>query len=169
MVPPLRYREDVERLWEAVQDGLITTIGTDNTTLTRAEKQAEESIWKAVPGYPVLATHLPVLIEEGYHKQKISLPKLVGTVTENPARLFGLYPKKGALLPGSDADLVVLDLDQERVVRAEDLPSRSDFSLYEGQALRGWPTTVIKSGRVVYENGKIVTPLRGLGRRLYPD
>ena len=166
MVPPLRQREDVERLWEAVQDGLITTIGTDNTTLTRAEKRADESIWKAVPGYPVLATHLPVLIEEGHHKRKIPLPKLIGLVTENVARLFDIYPRKGTLLPGSDADLVILDLELERIVRAQDLPSRSDFSPYEGQSLRGWPTTVIKSGRVVYDEGKIETSLRGIGSPL---
>lgn len=166
MVPPLRRREDIDRLWRAVREGLIDTIGTDNTTLTAAEKRADESIWKAVPGYAVLATHLPVLIEEGYHKRGIPLPQLIGLVTENPAKLFGLYPKKGALLPGSDADLVILDLDLMRVVHASSLPSRSDFSLYEGKSLRGWPTTVIKSGHIVYENGQIDMSLRGVGRSL---
>jgi len=166
MVPPLRHREDIDKLWAAVRDGTIDTIGTDNTTLTVAEKQTDESIWKAVPGYAVLATHLPVLIEEGYHKRGIPLPQLIGLVTENPAKLFGLYPEKGTLFPGSDADLVILDLDLDQVVHATSLPSRSDFSIYEGRSLRGWPTTVIKSGHIVYENGRIDLSLSGLGRPL---
>ncbi len=161
MVPPIRRQEDCNRLWEGLLREDIRTIGTDNTTLTRAQKRSDESIWNAVPGYPVLGTHLPVLLEEGYHRRGIDLPTLVGWVTENPARTFGLYPRKGSLLPGSDADLVVVDLQCERTVRAEQLASRSDFSLYEGRRVRGWPSTVIKRGRIVVDNGDL-QPVRNM-------
>jgi len=155
MVPPIRRQDDCDRLWLGLRQGEIQTIGTDNTTLTRAEKRAGESIWNAVPGYPVLGTHLPVLLEEGYHRRGIDLPTLVGWMTENPARMFGLYPQKGSLLPGSDADLVLVDLDAPRAVRVDQLSSRSDFSLYEGETLRGWPSCVIKGGRVAYDDGAL--------------
>jgi len=155
MVPPIRHQADCDRLWEGLLRQDIRTIGTDNTTLTRAEKRSDESIWNAVPGYPVLGTHLPVLLEEGYHRRGIDLPTLVGWVTENPARTFGLYPQKGSLLPGSDADLVVIDLQRERTVRSAELASRADFSLYEGKAVRGWPSLVIKQGRVAVDRGEL--------------
>jgi len=153
MVPPIRHATDCDALWRGLLAGELQTIGTDNTTLTRAEKRADGSVWNALPGYPVLGTHLPVMIEEGYHRRGIELPKLIGWMTENPARIFGLYPQKGTLLPGSDADLVVLDLHYERAVDARKLGSRSDFSLYEGQRLRGWPTLVVKGGRIVFRDG----------------
>ena len=155
MIPPIRRKNDGDRLWEGLLGGQIRTIGTDNTTLTRAEKGDEDSVWNAMPGYPVLGTHLPVLIEEGHHRRGIDLPTLVGWITENPAKTFGLYPRKGALLPGSDADLVLVDLNRERVVRANDLASRSDFSLYEGKTLRGWPRFVIKDGRIAFRDGRL--------------
>ncbi len=154
MVPPIRRGSDCDRLWEGLRNGDIQTIGTDNTTLTRAEKRADASVWNAVPGYPVLGTHLPVLIEEGYHRRGIDLPTLVGWMTENPARTFGLYPRKGTVLPGSEADLVIVDLHRKHIVRADQLASRSDFSLYEGRGLRGWPSCVIKAGRIAFLEGR---------------
>jgi len=155
MVPPIRRQSDCDRLWQGLLGNQIQTIGTDNTTLTRADKHADGSIWNATPGYPVLGTHLPVMIEEGYHCRGIDLPTLVGWMTENPARTFGLYPQKGSLLPGSDADLVLVDLNEARVIRADQLASRADFSLYEGLPVRGWPSCVIKTGRVVFRDGQL--------------
>jgi len=166
MVPPLRQPEDQSALWSAIEAGVIDTIGTDNTTLTRAEKGVDQSVWKAMPGYPVLGTHLPALIEEGVHQRNLPLAKLVPLLTEAPARIFGLYPRKGALLPGSDADVVVLDLDHPRRVRAEDLGSRSDFSLYDGRSLRGWPRLVIKGGRVVVRDAVLDPAAKGTGKLL---
>jgi len=166
MIPPLRQPADQSSLWDAIEDGLIDSVGTDNTTLTRAEKRDDQSVWKALPGYPALGTHVPALIEEGVHRRGRPLSELVPLLTEAPARLFGLYPRKGALLPGSDADVVVLDLDHARTVHAADLGSRSDFSLHEGRSLRGWPRLVIKGGHVVLREGRLDPAARGAGMLL---
>ena len=76
-------------------------------------------------------------------------------MTKNPAKIFGIYPQKGSLLPGSDADLVVLDLNKRKIVNIDNLSSRSDFSIYEGKELAGWPIYTIKEGKIVVENGKL--------------
>ena len=86
----------------------------------------------------------------------VPLEILIERATRSPARVYGIYPQKGTIAVGSDADLVVVDLDQERVVRAEDLQGMSDFSPFEGKRLRGWPVATIKAGKIVARDGKIV-------------
>jgi dihydroorotase-like cyclic amidohydrolase len=81
--------------------------------------------------------------------------------TRKPAQIYGLYPRKGTIAPGSDADLVVVDLDHEKVVRPAELRGMSDFSPFEGKVLRGWPVATIKSGRIVARNGEIIAPPSG--------
>lgn len=155
MLPPFRGQESVDALWDAIKAGLIDTIGTDNVTLTLEQKQPQ-SMQGAFPGYPALATHLPSVIDEGVHRRGIPLEKLVPLMTMNPAKIFGIYPRKGTLLPGSDADLVLLDVNQQKAVDPQALCSRSDFSLYQGKSLRGWPRATIKGGSIVMWNGRIV-------------
>lgn len=162
MEPPFRDISDIEELWKAVDDGVIDTIGTDNVTLTKQEKNHGNDIWNTLPGYPALATHLPVLLNEGVVKRGISIEKVIKSVTKKPAKLFGVYPQKGTLLPGSDADIVVVDLKLAKEVDINYLSSRSDFSLYEGHTLQGWPVATIKSGEVVFKDGKhIETSVKG--------
>lgn len=156
MEPPFREAEDVEELWQALEDGVIDTVGTDNVTQTKVQKNGDGSVWDAMPGYPALGTHLPVLLTEGVVKRGIPIEKLVTHLTKGPAETFGVYPQKGTLLPGSDADLVVVDLSGEKSVCPQQLLSRSDFSLYEGRTLRGWPLFTVKGGQVVVENGQYV-------------
>ncbi|MGB9840876.1 dihydroorotase [Thermovenabulum sp.] len=157
MIPPLRGNEHVEALWQGIKDGIIDTIGTDNVTLTLKEKKVSEGIWMAMPGYPALTTHLPSILHEGVNKGKLSLEKLTELMCKNPARILGLYPKKGTILPGSDADLVIVDLNKKMKVEHSFLGSRSDFSIYEGKELIGWPIATIKSGKVIVNNMKIIT------------
>lgn len=167
MSPPLREPEDVESLWRAVGDGTIDSVGTDNTSFTRAGKRLDDGIYDAVPGGPALATHLPTLLEQGFHRRGISLKTIAEIACAGPAKIFGLYPRKGTIAVGSDADLVVVDIERERVVRASELHSFSDFSLLENRSIRGWPVAVIKGGRVaVYENEILVSSGTGhyLGR-----
>ena len=156
MEPPFRDAEDVEELWQAVEEGTIECIGTDNTTQTLAEKNDSGSIWEAVPGYPALATHLPVVLNEGVIKRGLSIEKVIGKMTKKPAELFGVYPQKGTLMPGSDGDVVIVDLNLEKQVKSENLLSRSDFSIYEGRYLKGWPVMTIKGGKIVAENGSYI-------------
>lgn len=158
--PPLRTDEDRAALWEGLADGGIQVVGSDH--VPRRATHKEGGIWKASAGFPGLATLLPVLISEGFHGRGLPLARIAELTSENPARIYGLYPKKGAIQVGSDADLTLVDLDLEREVRAGDLGSDCDFSLYEGWKLKGWPVTTILGGDVIYENGELKgTPGQG--------
>ena len=165
MLPPIKDDSDREALWEAVKDGTINTIGTDNVSLSREVKGADKGMLDAMPGYPVLQTHLPVLLTEGVNKRGVALETIVELTSRNPAEIFGVYPQKGTIAVGSDADLVVVDLDNEEVVSTENIYSFADFSLYEGRTLKGWPVMTIKDGVVAVEDGKISFGSAASGRR----
>ncbi len=155
MVPPVRTKDHHDALWQGVLEGSINTIGTDNTSRARATKKPEAGLHGARPGLPALGTHLPALLHYG-RLRGVPLELLVDRATRAPARIYGIYPKKGTITVGSDADLAIVDLDLERVVRAEDLQGMSDFSPFEGKKLRGWPIATIKAGKIVARDGKIV-------------
>ena len=172
-VPPVRSPEHQTALWEGILEGSINTVGTDNTSRTRASKQPEAGLHGARPGLPVLGTHLPALLHFGMQRG-IPLEVLIDCATRAPAKVFGLYPRKGTIAVGSDADLVVVDLSLERTVRAENLRGMSDFSPFEGKKLKGWPVATIKSGRIVARDGEIVGEPNGrylprLGTNSMPD
>jgi dihydropyrimidinase len=150
--PPLRTPEDMEALWEGIRDGTIDTIGSDHVPRRKEHKSGE--IWNASPGLPGTGTLLPVLLSEGVNKRGIPLGRVVEITSARPAKIFGLYPQKGALSIGSDADLVVIDLGKEQEVNARDLASFSDYSLYDSWKLKGWPVLTMVRGRTVMEAGK---------------
>ena len=156
MLPVIKEESDREALWDAVKDGTINSIGTDNVSLTKEIKGAEKGMLGAMAGYPVLQTHLTVLLHEGVNKRGVALERLVEVTSRNPAQIFGVYPKKGTIAVGTDADMVVVDLEKEDVVRASNMYSFGDFSLYEGQTMKGWPVATIKNGQVAVENNKIL-------------
>lgn len=160
MVPPVRTPDHRTALWDAVRDGTLDTVGTDNTSRRRASKQPEAGLHGARPGHPSLGTHLPVLLHHG-RLHDIPLERLVDLATRKPAQTYGLYPRKGTIAPGSDADLVVVDLDLEKVVRPSELHGMSDFSPFEGKLLRGWPVATVKAGTIVARDGAIVAPPSG--------
>jgi dihydroorotase-like cyclic amidohydrolase len=160
MVPPVRTPEHQTALWEGVMEGSINTIGTDNTSRARATKRPEAGLHGSRPGLPALGTHLPALLHYG-RLRGIALERLIDCATRAPAQVYGIYPQKGTIAVGSDADLVVVDLELEKVVRAEDLQGMSDFSPFEGKRLRGWPVATIKGGRIAARDGKIVGPPAG--------
>lgn len=161
--PPFRAQEDVDALWQGLADGTIDVVGADHVARKRATK--EKNIWQASQGFPGSATVLPVLLSEGYHKGRLSLQRIAQLLGSNPARIFGLDKRKGALFVGADADLTLVDLDKTRVVRAAELGSYADYSLYDGWSLKGWPVVTIVRGVVVMRDGKIVGPA-GHGRFL---
>lgn len=156
MIPPLREQESVDALWEGIQKGLVDTIGTDNTSQNLEVKNLDGGMWGAMPGYPAMATSLPVILNEGVNKGRISIEKVSMLMSRKPAEIFGLYPQKGSLLPGSDADIAIIDLDREKKVHHRDLKSAADFSVFEGRVLKGWPIMTIKNGRVVMQDGEII-------------
>ena len=140
----------------------IDTVGTDNVTLTREEKNMNEGLWKAMPGYPAMGTHLSVMLHEGVYNRRLPIERLVRLLSTNPARILGVYPQKGTLMPGSDGDVVLVDMEKSMTVSPSKLGSRSDFSLYEGKKLQGWPVMTIKNGVIAAENGSLTdSGLRG--------
>ena len=158
MLPPIRDRASCDALWEAIEQGCLSTIGTDNTSLTLHEKQAVRGMGQAVPGYPALGVHLVSVLNEAICRN-VPLTKVIPLMTMNPAKLFGIYPKKGSLLPGSDADIVIVDPNSSKVVTPGVIKSRSDFALHEGETLRAWPYMTIKAGEIVAVNGQFTGQL----------
>lgn len=152
--PPLREKEDQEELWRAVRDGTLDTVGSDDVVLKRSQKEAG-GIWEGIAGFNGIGAILPVLLSEGVNKGRISIERLVKVASENTARLFGIYPKKGALSPGSDADIVIADPDIEWVMSKENLKLTSDFSVYEGKVVKGKAIKTFVRGKLVASEGEL--------------
>jgi dihydropyrimidinase len=154
--PPLRAESDRRALWDGVRSGVIHTICTDHAPWTLEHKlDPALNVGNLRPGVENLQTMLPMLYDEGVRGGLITLELLVAVTSTNVAKLFGLYPRKGTIAVGSDADLVLWDMDQRRVIRDEDMLSRAGHSIYSGLDVTGWPVTTIRRGEVVYEDGKV--------------
>ena len=147
--PPIRTEADREALWQAVQDGRIDTVVSDHACCSEADKEGD--LWKALPGFGGTALLYPYLLSEGHGRRGLSLARVAELASANPARAFGLYPRKGALAVGSDADLAVVDLEREVAVTPEALNSAQDFTPFAGLKVRGWPTHTLLRGRVVWD------------------
>jgi dihydroorotase-like cyclic amidohydrolase len=133
----------------------VNTIGTDHVPRKRETKGG--GIWKATAGFPGVATMLPVMMHEGYHKRGVAIERIAAVTSANAARLYNI-PGKGQLTVGFDADFAIVDPELERTVDAAELRSFSDYSPYEGERLKGWPVKTMLRGRVIAEDGKIVVP-----------
>jgi dihydropyrimidinase len=155
VVPPLRSKEDNARVWNALASGLIDCMGTDHVANRLEMKIADNSVWNALAGFPGLATTLPVLLSEGVNKGRITLEQLVRVTSLNTAKIFGLSTK-GRLEQGYDADIVLIDIKKEQKVDHEGLLSYSNYSIYDGMLLKGWPVYTIVRGSIVMEHGNIV-------------
>ena len=152
--PPLRHAADVQALWGGLLDGTVDTIGSDHVA-RRKEKKAG-SIWTSAAGFPGSGAILPVLLSEGFHKRGLALERIVELTSYNPARIFGLYPRKGSLAVGADADLVIVDLELTKVGDPAVFQSYADYSLYDGRTLKGWPVLTMARGEVVIRDGQVV-------------
>lgn len=164
--PPFRSKDDQDALWEGLADGAINVVASDHCPRKRVTK--DKSFWLASQGFPGTATILPVLLSEGYHKRGLSLRRICELVSTGPARIFDINKRKGALHPGADADITLVDLNLERTVRHEDLLSYSDYSLYDGWTFKGWATETIVRGETVMKDGKI-TGAPGYGKYLFRE
>jgi len=162
VMPPVRTAEDVPRVWWAIAEGVLTSLGSDHIAYTQAEKQPG-SIWTTRPAFGGTGMIMPIFLSEGVNAGRITIRRLAELGALNTARLFGLYPRKGTLLPGSDGDFVVVDLDRRWTVHAADLLSHSDFSVYEGRELQGAVSAVGVRGTVMYRDG-VLTGQAGHGR-----
>jgi len=160
--PPVRTDRDVEALWEAVRDGVVDTVGNDHSARFRSEKDGD--VWCAGAAFPGVGTMLSILLHEGHHRRGIPLTRLAEIASANTARIFNMGAK-GSIAVGADADLALVDVDQERVVSADYLQSRADFSPWEGLTLKGWAVRTMVRGRTVMVDGEIVGE-EGFGRYL---
>ncbi len=147
--PPIRTQKDADALWEGLRAGHIQSVASDHACCSREDKGSE--LWAAVPGFGGTALLYSLLISEGHFKRGIPLETLVSAVTATPARIFGLYPRKGTLKVGSDADLAILDPTVSFRVTSEALGSAQDFSPFEGMEMRGKVTHTILRGKAVLD------------------
>ena len=153
--PPLRDIPDQERIWEGLREGTLDTIGSDHVPYMRADKESG-GLWKSMPGFGAMGATLSLLVSEGINKGRLTWEQLVKLTSENTARIFHIYPQKGALSPGSDADLVIVDPSREWVLGADTLKSRSEFSIYEGRKVKGRAVKTFIRGRLIADNGQMV-------------
>lgn len=165
--PPLRSRETVEDLWQCVLAGDVDTFGSDHSPCPPELKRVGEGdVWRAWGGISGIQTMLPALMTEGVHKRGLSLAALTRMASANPARLLGLYPRKGIIQPGSDADFVVVNPDCRWTLTPHHLFYRHRHSAFVGHAFRGAVERTIVRGTTVYHREAIrVEP--GFGRLLH--
>lgn len=154
--PALRSEHDRRRLWDGLAAGDVQTCGTDHAPWRLAQKlDSALDVRTARQGVADLETMLPMLLSEGVRTGRISLSRFVELTSTNPARLFGLYPRKGTIAVGADADLVAWDLGETRTIDGARMRSRADYSVYDGWEVTGWPAYVVSRGEVVLEGGEV--------------
>jgi dihydropyrimidinase len=153
--PPIRSQSDQDALWKALAEGVLSVVASDHAP--KAKDPNGDFLTQGF-GSPQIETLLPVTYDWGINRGKISLVRLAQVLCENPARIFGLFPRKGAIQPGSDADIVVYDPTREFTITAENQHSKVGYTLYEGRKMLGWPELSFQRGKPVLENGEVVIP-----------
>jgi dihydropyrimidinase len=168
--PPPRDKQNQQVIWDGLADGLFTVFSSDHAPFridgTEGKKpNGEEVAFQHIPnGIPGIETRMPLLYSEGVLGGRITLQRFVELTATNPAKAYGLHPRKGSIAIGGDADLVIWD-EGERTVRNAALHHAVDYTPYEGMTLRAWPGVTIASGEVVWD-GRDFHPRRGQGRYL---
>lgn len=172
--PPPRELTDQQALWSALNRGVLNIVSSDHAPFPYSGaggklEGVKRGGFETTPhGIPGLETRLPLLFSEGVSKGRIDLNRFVALAATNPAKLFDLYPRKGTIAVGSDADLVLWDPDKEVTIRNSDLHHRLEYTPYEGMKVRGYPCVTLSRGEVVAELGKVVDTPRGQWLRREP-
>ncbi|MCV0411979.1 amidohydrolase family protein [Nitrosarchaeum sp.] len=159
VMPPIRTAQDNVAVWDALSHNLIDTIGTDHVANQLKLKLGGADIWGALAGFPGIGTVIPILLSEGVNKNRISLEQFVKCTSTNAAKIFGMYPKKGTLDKGADADITMINLKKENKVSSELFGGFSDYIVYEGMLLKGWPVKTMVRGQLVAEDFQVVGKL----------
>ncbi len=167
IAPPLRRKEDVDGLWEGLRDGSIDFISTDHAAGKFPEEKSSPDIWKNYAGIPGIQLAISSMIHYGYHKGRLSLAEIQKLMSEKAAKRYGLYPRKGVIQKGSDADFTIIDINKEWGVNASALESKGRYSPLADEILRGEIVMTIVRGEVVYSKaeGGIIGK-KGYGRLL---
>jgi len=162
--PPIRKPADQRKLWERASDGTIEVLATDTCTFNSEQKAMWKGDFRAIPfGMPGIETLLPLTHGKGVRQRRISLERMVSLLSEGPAKLFGLWPRKGSIRVGADADIVVFDPNLQVTISQKMLASRCDYSPFEGTEVTGWPIHTLLRGNVIVKN-RVFTGSPGQGR-----
>ena len=159
VMPPIRTENDRKAVWNALSQNLIDTIGTDHVANQLKLKLGGNDVWDALAGFPGIGTILPILLNDGINQNKITLEQFVRFTSQNAAQIFGMYPQKGTLEKNSDADITMIDLKKEKKVTSDLFGGFSDYIVYEGRNLKGWPVKTIVRGKLVAEDFEVVGKL----------
>jgi dihydropyrimidinase len=164
MSPPLRQRKDQETLWAGINQGLVNVVATDHCPFLWNQKLMGEKDFSRIPnGHPAIENRMELLYSEGVQKGRISVNKFVEIACTNPARIFGMFPRKGTIAPGSDADIVLFDPEARHVLSAATHHMNVDYSAYEGWEVTGKVQTVLLRGKVAIDHGKCLVE-KGYGQ-----
>lgn len=165
VTPPMRKAEDREALWQGIVSGDISLVSSDHCAFPYDEKikLGQESFATIPHGAPGIEARLPVVFSEGVSKGRITLEKFVEVVSANPARIAGMYPQKGTISVGSDADITVIDPEKEVTLSVAQMHSNCDFSPYDGVKVKGYPVATISRGTFIYKDGAVMD-VRGHGQ-----
>lgn len=163
--PPVRQKHNQEPIWQALLDGAIDVIATDHAPHAREEKTRND-IWSVDCGFPGVETQMPLMLTE-VNAGRMSICDYVRMSAYNPARIWGLYPRKGALTPGSDADIAIVDLSRDHVIRDAEIQSRSKISPWDGRAVKGLPIHTLVRGRFVMKDRTLMPDTKGWGHSVH--
>lgn len=158
VMPPIRTAQDNAAIWDALYRNQIDTVGTDHVA-NQLKLKVGDDVWKSLAGFPGIGTVIPLLLSEGVNKGRISLGQLVKYTSLNAAKIFSMYPKKGSLEKNSDADITMIDLKKEKKVSSDLFGGFSDYIVYEGRNLKGWPVKTIVRGELVAEDFEVMGKL----------
>ena len=153
-------------------DGRLSIVATDDVTTSLEVKLRGKTIFDAKGGHNGLETRLAYVFSEGVSKGKMSLQRFVDLTATNPAKVLGMYPRKGAIAPGSDADIAIIDPNIIKKPKVSDLHADSDFSIWEGWEFQGWPVVTILRGKIIVEGGKLLGGLsdgKFVARKMGPE
>jgi dihydropyrimidinase len=164
MSPPLREKKDQATLWAGINQGLVQVVATDHCPFMWEQKKMGEKDFSKIPnGHPAIENRMELLFSEGVVKNRITLNKYVEVACTNPAKIFGMFPRKGTIAIGSDADIVIFDPHEKHTLSAQTHHMNVDYSGYEGWQLTGKVKTVLLRGQVAIDNGKCLLQ-KGYGK-----
>ncbi len=162
--PQIKSKKDGRRLWQGLKEGTIQTIGTDTCTFNTNQKAMWERDFTKIPfGLPGTELMLPLLYNDGVRTGKISLNKMIEVASTNPAKVFGMYPKKGSLTIGADADIVIFDTEKEVTVDYKKMETNCDWNPFQGKQLKGYPHLTMVRGKTVGKEGRCISE-KGYGK-----
>lgn len=168
-LPPLRTTDDQATLWEALANGEIQTSASDHTTYTSSEKLGPYNAFTDIPpGFASVQTGFGLLYARGVGDGRITVEQFVAITSANSAKLFGLWPRKGQIAVGADADLVLIDPALRMTINQNRMESASDYDPFDGVTVTGWPKTCLARGEIVYTD-RTIRSRPGRGRWLFRD